>query len=172
MSNLFSGVSSVDPAGKLHPLTFAELAKIVHEVEIHPELFLDVQGQMVFEFDRFTIGGGKYAEKVYEFTVEALESEKAERYQLPANQTLDTMSKRDLDCYKLAMYIRIQAADELLTKAWIQTIISQSHYDTEFLQALGEYCCSAPLVFSKRFNGLVFGRKAARKALEPLLYMR
>ena len=168
-----SGFGLKSDAGDIMYFTFAELIEIADEITIHPDFFLDVQSNMVFEFERASFSVQEYHETVRDYMIDRLDTEGAEkRYQLPADRTIEEISDHDLEKLAVAMFVRMLAADELQTKRWMQPILSRSMMNQNILPALGEYWCSASLAYSKKFGSLVYDEALARKAFRPLLLQK
>ena len=169
MNNAQSGISVITKSGDIYDLTFDQLIETVHEVQVHPDLLLDVQTDMMFEFARNSFSAQEIFGKIKEFTIERMSYEGAEeRFQLPEDKSIDEISDHDLEKLIIAMFVRLQAADELQTKPWMKLIFSKSVENSNILQALGEYWSKASLVYSRKLHTLVFDESLARKSLRTL----
>jgi hypothetical protein len=155
-----SGISLTKPSGEIRELTFGELAIIANDIAINPDLFLDVQYELIGEqFDR------DYFQKVRVFIIEAMEDG---QYQAPYEEAVDTISDGELEGLILALTVRLQAAAELCSRQWVEKILYEAMGNDHILPALGEYFCSTSLVYSKRLGGLIFDEKKAHLALDKL----
>ena len=147
-------------SGVVTELTINDMLGYSNSVELHPDLFLDVQAETLDVF---------ISDNPYDVIVSVAESVilKHPEY-LPDGMTHQAITPTNITEISIALMVRLYAADELSSRKWMERVWVAGMSNKDVLPEMGRYFSKADLHFDEKLRILVFDEAKARAALSWL----